>query len=303
MPRPPEPAAPRTGRSGPTPWSPPSGELRDAGLHVRVAGSEPPTIVLLHGLAASHLYYGAAFDALAREARLVVPDLLGFGRSPRPDDVDYGPQSHARALLCALERLQTRAPVYVAAHSAGALIALRLAALRPDWVRGVLAFGPPLYRGPAQARAQLARFGLVARLFAMDALGARLACRWMCRHRAAAARIARWLRPDLPAALAREGVQHSWASYSGTVRNLIVAAQPLAELGEIRAPIWLVAGERDSVVDLAFLRELASRHPHIRLELWPGAHDLPLTAPQRCIDALRALARPGAAPALPPSPP
>ena len=33
-------------------------------------------VLLLHGLAGSQRYFGAAFDALGREGRLVVPDLL-----------------------------------------------------------------------------------------------------------------------------------------------------------------------------------------------------------------------------------
>ena len=263
---------------------------------MRLAGTGPPTIVLLHGLAASHLYYGAAFDALAQSARLIAPDLLGFGRSPQPEDVDYGPQAQSDALIAALERLGVSAPVYLAAHSAGARVALRLAQRRPDWVCGIAAFGPALYRTPGHARAHLGRLGRLTRLFAMDTLGASLACRWMCSHRSAAARIARWVRPDLPAEVARDGVLHSWASYSGTVRNLIVGAQPPAELSELRIPLWLIAGESDAVVDREFLRELAERHRLLRLAIWPGGHDLPLTAAQRCVDAVRALARGDAEP-------
>lgn len=44
----------------------------------------------------------------------------------------------------------------------------------------------------------------------------------MCHYRALAARIAVVLRPDLPAAIARDAVQHNWASYPATMRNVII---------------------------------------------------------------------------------
>lgn len=269
-------------------WSAPAATTRDVGLHVRVSGSGPGTILLLHGLTASNLYFGAAFDALADVGRVVVPDLLGFGRSPRPGDADYGADTQVGALIAALDQLRVSAPLYVVAHSAGTLVALRLAALRPDWVHNVFAFGPPLYAGSDHARKRIAHMGLWARLFALDTVWARAACALMCRHRGAAARVARLMRPDLPRVVAEDAVQHSWASYSRTLRNLILSNQPPSDLERLQIPLILVAGEDDPVVDVTFLRELTARHTNIQLEIWPGGHDLPLRASERCVSAIRA---------------
>jgi len=60
--------------------------------------------VLLHGLVASGIYWGGAFDRLGEQHRLVVPDLLGFGRSPRPAD-GYGPDDHIDAIITCLDDL------------------------------------------------------------------------------------------------------------------------------------------------------------------------------------------------------
>lgn len=268
-------------------WSRPSGATQDVGLHLRLFGSGSDSLLLLHGLTASNLYFGAAYDTLGNHARVIVPDLLGFGRSPRPDNVDYGADAQVDALVSALDRIDANGSLYIAAHSAGTLVALRLATRRPDWVRGVIAFGPPLYPGPERARTHVASMGWWVRMFALDTVWARTACAWMCRHRRVAARIARWLRPDLPTAIADDSVQHSWVSYSRTVRNLVLDAQPPRDLAGLKIPIVLVAGEDDPVVDLAFVRELAARYPNIQLEIWPGSHDLPLSASDRCVAAIR----------------
>ncbi len=277
-------------REGGVRWSAPGGELRDLWLHVRLAGRGAPAFVLLHGLAGSHRYFGAAFDALAEVGRLVVPDLLGFGGSRERDRGEYGLDAHADAVRATLESLDVEAPIVVGAHSVGVLVALRLARICPA-VRGLVAFGPPLYRTPAQARDHVARLGLLVRLFAMETVWARRICTWMCRHRETAAHLAQWLRPDLPEEIARDGVAHDWASYSGTLRALVLAAPGLRDLEHLSLPVRLIAGESDRVVELDLLRRIAADVPNVTLELWPGGHDLPLVAPERCVEAIRALGR------------
>ncbi len=275
--------------SPPVPWAAPSGELRDLALRVRTLGTGGPTILLLHGLAGSNQYFGKEFDGLARDGRIVAPDLLGFGDSPRPDAVDYGPDAHAEAVIATLEALGVEAPVYVAAHSAGTLVALRLAARRPDWIRGIVAFGPPIYRNEKEARLRIGGLGGMVRLFAMDTLWAELACKAMYPFSGFAERLAGWIRADLPAPIAEGAVKHSWASYSGTVRNLILAPQPPRELTSLQIPIWLIAGDRDDVVDIAFLKTVAGASNAVRLELWSGGHDLPLVDGPKSAEAIRRL--------------
>ena len=267
-------------------WSPPSGEERDVGLHVRVLGSGSPTILLLHGIAASNRYFGAAFDVLSTRGRLVVPDLLGFGDSPRPADSLYGPRDHARAVIEALEKLGAEPPFYIGAHSAGTLVATEIARTVPREVRGIVAFAPPLYRGAAEARAHLVRLGILAHYLALDTPIAHWTCLWMCRYPRAAARVGRWLRPELPREIAEDGVKHTWTSYSRTLRNLILETQPPRELESISVPTRWIVGDDDPVVDHGFLEELARRNDRIQLERWPGHHELPLSAPGRCVDAL-----------------
>ncbi len=85
----------RTSRlSGRIIWAPPAGGLGIATLAYRVAGRGLPATVLLHGLFASGRYWGGAYDALAGEATLLVPDLAGFGRSLDVAD-GLGPEAHA----------------------------------------------------------------------------------------------------------------------------------------------------------------------------------------------------------------
>lgn len=278
-------------RQNPSPWTPPSGEQRDAGgLSVRVLGDAGPPILLLHGLIGSGRYWGGAYDHLTRTHRLIVPDLLGFGRSPHPA-TGYGPDDHVAAVIGCLDALGVDEPVVIGAHSLGSIVALRLAATFPDRVSAVVGFGPPMYPDLATAQRLVARTGAMARLLVGSPF-AHTACRWVCDHRALAARVAVWSHPHLPAPLAADGVLHTWASYSETLKHVILAADADSWLDDIDLPVRLIAGRADPVVDLAFLTTLATRHRHVDVDVWPGGHDLPLSHPERCavrIEAVGAL--------------
>jgi len=273
-------------------WAVPSGELRTAGLRVRTLGQGTPIILLLHGLAGSNRYFGAEFDGLSQLGQLVAPDLLGFGDSPRPSDVDYGPDAHARAVVEALDKLGIEGPIYIVAHSAGSIVALRIAALEPERIRGIVAFAPPFYRSEEDALARIQGLGGMVRLFAMDTFWAKAACKAMYPFPAVAARLASRIRPDLPAPIAEDAVKHSWASYSGTVRNLILAAQPPPDLRTLGSPLWIIAGAEDEILDLNHLKELAESE-HVKLEVWPGGHDLPLSDAARSVELIETLVRSG----------
>lgn len=106
-----------------------------------VGEGEP--IVLLHGFtgtARGHL--GELIDTLAADYRVIAPDLRGYGAS-RPPDRDFPAdfyQRDAYDVAALLDTLGVDQPV-VMGFSDGSEVAVLLAALRPDLVRGVVAWG------------------------------------------------------------------------------------------------------------------------------------------------------------------
>lgn len=53
-------------------------------LHVHRWGSGEPTVAFLHGLGASTRYW-SKLGEISHSYQAIAPDLLGFGRSPKPD--------------------------------------------------------------------------------------------------------------------------------------------------------------------------------------------------------------------------
>jgi len=266
---------------------------RAAHLSVADLGTGPP-VVLLHGLTGSGLYWGARFDALGARHRVVVPDLLGFGWSPRPA-VGYGPDDHAAAVEQCLLDLHVDDPVVIGAHSLGVLIALRVAVRRRIAVAGVVGFGPPVYASRGAAKAHVSASGPMSRLLVLPGGLAQTACRWVCSHRKIAAGLAILTHPGLPAPIAADSVQHSWESYSETLDRVVLAADAASWFDDLDVPVLLVTGHRDPVVDHALLDDLARKHIGVRHERWDGGHHLPLTDAERCVGVIEQVAtRPAA---------
>lgn len=279
------------------PWTPPADESRRAGrLSVRTRGSGP-AIALLHGLTGSASFWGGAYDALADGRTLVVPDLLGFGRSDRPD-TGYGPDDHAGALAEALDLRDLGGPVAIGAHSLGTIVALRLAAVRPDLVSSVVAFGPPLYPHADAARQHIGSMSPMARLFVLPGKTARAVCVWMCDHRQVAARLSAIANPSVPPVIAADAVQHSWPSYSETLERCLLTGEPSSWLESIVCPVHLVVGKHDPVVDHDHLAAIDRIHGHVTIETWDGDHRLPLTHTNRAIALLDAAQAPAHTPIL-----
>lgn len=246
--------------------------------------------MLLHGLFASGRYWGVAYDALAKESTVLVPDLEGFGHSVEVAE-GFGPEVHADLVARTIAELGVAGhPVVIGAHSLGCLVAIQLARRHPGLVAGIVAFSPPLYADEAAARRCLRRANPLVGLFVANQSLAQAVCGWMCEHRSLAAKLGRVLRPELPRPLAEDRFQHTYRSYSQTLAKVVVAAGAAGWIDDVAVPIHLIAGADDDVVDPAFLRQMSESHAHVSLSVWPDAeHELPLTHPAACVAEIEQL--------------
>ncbi|WP_086851207.1 haloalkane dehalogenase [Amycolatopsis kentuckyensis] len=105
-------------------------------LHHEEAGTGTP-IVLLHGNPGSSHSWRKVLPHLGG-GRLLVPDLIGMGRSPKPD-IAYRFADHARHLDAWFDALGLDDVVLVG-HDWGGALAFDRAARHPDRVRGVAFF-------------------------------------------------------------------------------------------------------------------------------------------------------------------
>jgi haloalkane dehalogenase len=118
------------------PWSPSYVQTSD-GLRVAVLDEGPreaPPVLLLHGEPTwSYLYRKMVPVLLDAGFRVVVPDLVGFGRSDKPvRDEDYTYARHVEWMRSALFDALDLRDVTLVCQDWGGLIGLRLVAEHPD---------------------------------------------------------------------------------------------------------------------------------------------------------------------------
>jgi len=221
-------------------------------------------LVLLHGFAGGRGSFPEELDALS-------PDLPGHGDAP--DAISW------EACLDALEPLiDERTTLF--GYSMGARIALDLALRRPV-ARLVLESGTAGIEDEAERVRRRADDEELARLLDKGDM-LEFVRRWE-RHPALAS-----LR-DFADSLRAERLRHRPAGLASALRKLGTGAQPSywAQLSSLRAPVTLIAGERDEKF-AAIARRMHSLLPQSELRLIDGAGHAPhIEQPQSFLGALR----------------
>ncbi|MFI9576584.1 haloalkane dehalogenase [Microbispora rosea] len=115
----------------------PSIDVLDSEMYYEETGSGAP-FVFLHGNPASSHLWRKVLPGIHADARLLAPDLIGMGRSGKPD-VPYRFADHARYLDAWFDRLELEDVVLVG-HDWGGALAFDWAARHPGRVRGVAFF-------------------------------------------------------------------------------------------------------------------------------------------------------------------
>lgn len=123
------------------------GDLR---LVARFDEGTGPVIVLLHGINSDASSWRTVVDEIGDGYRVIAFDLLGFGLSPKPTDIDYTADDHAEVLAATLGDLGVTERFVLVGYSMGGNVAIRYAARYPDTLRRLLLLSAPFYL-PAEA--------------------------------------------------------------------------------------------------------------------------------------------------------
>lgn len=234
----------------------------------------PPALLLLHGLLVHHHEFARIIPELARDRRVLAPDLLGCGESdaPAPEEAEgYAIEWHARALSRLLDRLGI-AEVDVMGHSYGAAVAICLAAREPARVRRLalvdaVAFSLPL---PIEGRLALLP-GVGPALFKSVYRRADLR-RYFGRVFADEGRIDEAAIDLYWDRLSRPGARE--AAYA-MLTQLVDLGALEGRIDQVEAPTAVIWGREDQVVPLDHGRRLVDRIPGATLEVIDGSGHAP----------------------------
>lgn len=103
------------------------------------------TVVLLHGIGNTSRSWDGMVPMLPKDIRVIAVDLLGFGKSPKPNWVRYDANVQARSLVATLLKLGLTQQVVLVGHSLGALVSVAAAKRYPLLVKRLVLCSPPFY--------------------------------------------------------------------------------------------------------------------------------------------------------------
>jgi pimeloyl-ACP methyl ester carboxylesterase len=107
------------------------------------SGSGDETVVLVHGSGpgvTSYANWRLVLPELGKDFRCVAPDMVGFGYSDRPDDVEYSVQTWADQTLGVMDALGI-SKAHMIGNSFGGAIALRIATQHPERIDKLVLMG------------------------------------------------------------------------------------------------------------------------------------------------------------------
>jgi 2-succinyl-6-hydroxy-2,4-cyclohexadiene-1-carboxylate synthase len=218
------------------------GPGRGVELYCERMGSGPELLVL-HGFTGSGRTMRTLTQRLEGRFSLIVPDLVGHGRSDAPADVGAYTMTAVVAQLA--ELVEAGRPVGVVGYSMGARAGLALCADRPDLVSRALLIGVSPGIADASARTQ--------RRASDEAVAERIESQGI------AAFVDHWeslpiwstqrgLSPEVRAGIRAERLANRPAGLVGSLRGMGTGAQPSlwGRLAAIDVPTCLVVGSEDA---------------------------------------------------------
>ncbi|MDQ6925109.1 MAG: alpha/beta hydrolase, partial [Candidatus Eremiobacteraeota bacterium] len=256
-----------------------------------------PTVAFLPGIGATTRYWALIVAPLASAARLLLIDLLGFGRSPKPWTT-YTVDRHLDALHAVIGPAAVGAPLTLVGHSFGARLAIAYAARYPAEVERLVLVSLPYFGGGERAKRYLRDKGATGWLwthmvpFALTCLLGRRLLGW------AAPLVLR----DLPRPVAEDLNQMTWRSSTSTMWEVIYRHDLAADVARVPAgiPFLCLHGDHDESAPLDRMLTLRTLHPNCEVRVYPGAdHQLPIRHPawvREQIAAAVVVTAPGARP-------
>ena len=257
-------------------------------LHLRELGADGPTVVFLPGVGGTTRYWENRVAPLARHHRLVLVDLLGFGRSPKPW-IRYTVDRHVAELR---RVLGNRDPITLVGHSFGAVAAVAYAARHPEGVEGLVLLSLPCFGGLEQALRYYRRRRGPDRWLMTNVVLAAVTC---VVTRRILGRLLPRLLPDMPREVAEDLVRHTWLSSTSTIWEGVYRHDVARDADGLpnTLPVLCLHGDQDVTAPLEYTRRLTEDRPHWTLRVLPDVDHHPLLRdPARCIAAIEAFVAP-----------
>lgn len=266
-------------------------DVTASGVRLRVVErGRGPTLVLLHSLFVDHSTWNAVAAELARDFRVITPDLPGCGESekPAPSRFAYDIDAFTGAIADLYAALSLGRAAVVG-HGLGGAIALTLAARHPELVSGLVVIDALAESAQPWLYGRLAHLPVAGSLVFKQLLGRRLFGAYF-----------RELFVADAAAVSNEKLDNYYESFNtpaargsalATLRATVDTRPVAAQTSRIQTRALVLWGHRDRLLPVSVGQRLAREIRGARFELLDAGHAPQEERPRELADAVRRFLR------------
>jgi pimeloyl-ACP methyl ester carboxylesterase len=212
--------------------------LKPYRLHFEDNKNDGQTVIFLHGIAASSESWRKIIPILEHKYRVITIDLLGFGKSPKPEKFHYTLEEHVASIHHTIKRLRIKKPYILAGHSLGSLLAAHYTSIYPNEVSRLYMVSPPIYvSGEALPKIHIRlRMGAYARAY-----------KYLRNHRNFTLSGAKHLKKILKS----DGFnlnEQTWLPFERSLEQCIENQNVLYDLQNIKTPTKIYYGTQDPLI-------------------------------------------------------
>ncbi len=222
-------------------------------------------VLLIHGLGTSGKTWKPLLKHVNRKKmHLIGYDLLGFGKSPKPEYSSYSVHEHARSLIASLDKTAKNQKIVIVGHSMGCLVASHIAWKKPGMVSRMVLYEPPLFADSPEFRSHKRRKQLYFTFYEQLLRRPKI---FLAYSKAAA-------KFKFSQGRALSVNSASWTPFERSLKNTIMSQTAYDELKNLTVPTDIIYGKFDFVVTRADVKKMLEANPSIKFHLVNEMHDV-----------------------------
>lgn len=230
-------------------------------LHVSfdVGNKKKPTLIMIHGIAATSLTWKNMIELLQDDYRLIGIDLLGFGGSPSPSNCKYNVNDHVASLRRTIKGLKLKKSYSIIGHSMGSIIALRYTVAYQREIKHLYLTSMPIYQKKFDEGLNLVDKKIDVYQKIYDSL---------ISNKKFTLSTASKLR-DLFGGEGNFDVREdNWHSFRESLVNTVLRHNSFSDINKVKVPIDVIYGNIDPLLVQANLNKLGE-YPNVRIHKLP----------------------------------
>lgn len=206
-------------------------------LATPIKSGKGDTAIFLHGLGGKAKDWEKAFEKIdAENLNIIAFDLLGFGKSPSPDWLEYDVDDHAKSVSVSIKS-NSKKPVILVGHSMGAVVAARVARNHPDTVKHLILYQVPIYSKDSDALVYSPVHKGFLSLFTYAINNPKFTMKFI----------------DLFGKVSRDESliklnDNNWMTFQRSLKNTVMKDTVYDDLNSIKAPVDVIYGTYDVLV-------------------------------------------------------